>query len=636
PGGLRDPPGPPGTPRDPLTLLPQKNEGQQPPEFRSFAVDPQITSLDVLQHILARAFDLQGKKSFVLSFAARDGQGQDTFVPLLSDGDLANAFTCARPTLRLRLDVRNPPDSPLLEDWDIISPREVAAAEPIPERRSLLAAALPFTQALLAQVSTPGPLLEDWDIISPREVAAAEPIPERRSLLAAALPFTQALLAQVCSLTHPYSPHRDIQEGPKSSNHVFESPRDIQEDPKSPRDVQNGPKSSRDVLEGPKDIQEGLKGSNDVLEGSKRSRDLLKSPNDVFESPRDIQEDPKSFKKVQEGPESSSKVSKGPKCSRDVQNGPKSPRDVPNGPKDIQEGPKSFKKIQEGPESSSKVPKGAKSCRKVQRRRPRDTGGAPGGSQDSEPGGPRKVEEGTDALEMEQRAQSLCWGAGGDPREGRARDPRGGHSDPRDGHSDPRDGRSDPRDDRHDSKDSHDDPKEGHDDPGHDHHDPKDSCDDSRRGHHDPRRGHHDLKHDHDLNADPKPPNPTTPDDPWGGRWAWEDPSTSSSSSCSSSSSSSSDEELALEDDGAPLPPPEELGQGNPFLLFVCLAMLLEQRDAVMARAGDYNEVAMHFDRLGRRHCLPRVLRRAKALFARYLEGWGAPQGAAQPGPQIG
>ncbi|XP_015472432.1 TBC1 domain family member 25-like [Parus major] len=89
----------------------KKNEGQQPPEFRSFAVDPQITSLDVLQHILARAFDLQGKKSFVLSFAARDGQGQDTFVPLLSDGDLANAFTCARPTLRLRLDVRNPPDS---------------------------------------------------------------------------------------------------------------------------------------------------------------------------------------------------------------------------------------------------------------------------------------------------------------------------------------------------------------------------------------------------------------------------------------------------------------------------------------------------------------------------------------------
>ncbi|XP_065509422.1 TBC1 domain family member 25 [Caloenas nicobarica] len=130
----------------------KKSEGPLPPEFRSFAVDPQITSLDVLQHILARAFDLQGKKSFSVSFATRDPQGQETFVPLLSDGDLAAAFTCARPTLRLRMDVRPPAESPLLEDWDIISPREVAAAEPLPERRSLLAAALPFTQALLAQV----------------------------------------------------------------------------------------------------------------------------------------------------------------------------------------------------------------------------------------------------------------------------------------------------------------------------------------------------------------------------------------------------------------------------------------------------------------------------------------------------
>ncbi|XP_009466631.1 PREDICTED: TBC1 domain family member 25 [Nipponia nippon] len=129
-----------------------KSEGLLPPEFRSFAVDPQITSLDVLQHILARAFDLQGKKSFSVSFVARDPQGQETFVPLLSDGDLAAAFACARPVLRLRLDVRPPAESPLLEDWDIISPREVAAAEPLPERRSLLAAALPFTQALLAQV----------------------------------------------------------------------------------------------------------------------------------------------------------------------------------------------------------------------------------------------------------------------------------------------------------------------------------------------------------------------------------------------------------------------------------------------------------------------------------------------------
>ncbi|ERE65641.1 3-beta-hydroxysteroid-Delta(8), Delta(7)-isomerase-like protein [Cricetulus griseus] len=38
----------------------KKCESFLSPEFRSFAVDPQITSLDVLQHILIRAFDLNG------------------------------------------------------------------------------------------------------------------------------------------------------------------------------------------------------------------------------------------------------------------------------------------------------------------------------------------------------------------------------------------------------------------------------------------------------------------------------------------------------------------------------------------------------------------------------------------------
>jgi len=39
---------------------PQKCDGVLPVEFRSFAVDPQITSLEVLQHILIRAFELSG------------------------------------------------------------------------------------------------------------------------------------------------------------------------------------------------------------------------------------------------------------------------------------------------------------------------------------------------------------------------------------------------------------------------------------------------------------------------------------------------------------------------------------------------------------------------------------------------
>ncbi|XP_068034593.1 LOW QUALITY PROTEIN: TBC1 domain family member 25-like [Anomalospiza imberbis] len=919
----------------------KKNEGQQPPEFRSFAVDPQITSLDVLQHILARAFDLQGKKSFVLSFAAQNGQGQDTFVPLLSDGDLANAFTYARPTLRLRLDVRNPPDSPLLEDWDIISPREVAAAEPVPERRSLLAAALPFTQALLAQVGrtlaraqaalawpegTPaasppppppppcaplsdadlrsylgpgGRLLRPQDLrlhvfhggvepglrkvvwryllnvfpagltgqerLSHLRLKAAEYSSLKVALAARAAP---AELAQVAAAVrkdvvrtdraHPYfggpeegHPHLAALQAllttfalghPRLSycqgmsdvaapllavlddeaqaflcfcslmrrlaprfrpggrglarafghlrrllrradppfwaflaargahdllfcyrwlllelkrEFAFEDALKVLEitwsslppapppppegvpllgaplgarragrglrerrglRPRPPRrrrrrrrnveEEERGGEGAGGVTEGSGGGFGGLKGSSDGPEGPKSSSDVpggplsssgspggLKTSSDGPECPKssgDVPNSPKISSERFESPKSFSDVLEG---SKGIQEGPKSSSDVPDCLRDSQKGPKSSKDVQEVLESSSDVPKGHRSSRKVQRRPPRDAGGAPEGSKHSEPGGPRNVEEGTDALEIDQRPHSLCWGAGEDPKNGRD-DPREGHEpregrderrkgrdgpkegldDPREGRDDPRTNRGDPRevdddlgeghnfgerhihpkDAHHDPRDGHhglkdgrDDPKEGRDDPRHDHDDLKDNHRDPKGGHDDLKHGHNgakggrdgakhghdDLKDDHHA-AKTTHNNPTTPEDPWGGRWAWEDPSSSSSSSSScSSGSSSSDEEVTVEDDGAPLPPPEELGQGNPFLLFVCLAMLLEQREAVMARAGDYNEVAMHFDRLVRRHHLPRVLRRAKGLFARYLEGWGA---TAPGGPQTG
>lgn len=77
------------------------------------------------------------------------------------------------------------------------------------------------------------------------------------------------------------------------------------------------------------------------------------------------------------------------------------------------------------------------------------------------------------------------------------------------------------------------------------------------------------------------------------------------------------------------LPPPQEFGQGNPFMLFLCLSILLEHRDHIMKNLLDYNELAMHFDRLVRRHNLGRVLQRAKALFADYLhsEIWDSEEG---------
>lgn len=77
------------------------------------------------------------------------------------------------------------------------------------------------------------------------------------------------------------------------------------------------------------------------------------------------------------------------------------------------------------------------------------------------------------------------------------------------------------------------------------------------------------------------------------------------------------------------LPPPQEFGKGNPFMLFLCLSILLEHRDHIIKNSLDYNELAMHFDRLVRRHHLSRVLQRAKALFADYLQSevWDSEEG---------
>ncbi|XP_037680592.1 TBC1 domain family member 25-like [Choloepus didactylus] len=90
----------------------KKCESFLPPDFRSFAVDPQITSLDVLQHILIRAFDLNGKKNFGISYLGRDRLGQETYFSLLSDWDLSTAFaTASKPYLQLRVDIWPSEDS---------------------------------------------------------------------------------------------------------------------------------------------------------------------------------------------------------------------------------------------------------------------------------------------------------------------------------------------------------------------------------------------------------------------------------------------------------------------------------------------------------------------------------------------
>ncbi|KAM9344019.1 TBC1 domain family member 25 [Pholidichthys leucotaenia] len=133
----------------------KKCDGVLPVEFRSFAVDPQITSLEVLQHILIKAFDLNGKRNFSISYLSRDRSGAEMFLSLLSDWDLDVAFVnAAKPHLQLKMDIKPSEDSPVMEDWDIISPKDVIGSEQLlaEKTRSLASAALPFTQSLLSQV----------------------------------------------------------------------------------------------------------------------------------------------------------------------------------------------------------------------------------------------------------------------------------------------------------------------------------------------------------------------------------------------------------------------------------------------------------------------------------------------------
>ena len=75
------------------------------------------------------------------------------------------------------------------------------------------------------------------------------------------------------------------------------------------------------------------------------------------------------------------------------------------------------------------------------------------------------------------------------------------------------------------------------------------------------------------------------------------------------------------------LPPPPQFGHGNPFLMFLCLACLLQHRDHIMKAQLDYQvilvicgrkcstllqDIAMFFDKMVRAHHVDRVLGQVK------------------------
>ncbi|XP_023242263.1 TBC1 domain family member 25-like [Centruroides sculpturatus] len=128
--------------REAIRVKVKKCEGLLPPEYRKFSVDPQITSFEVLQSLLARAFDIKGE--FTISYLAKDEEGYDTYLSLLSDWDLDAAFLgSSDPCLQLKVDLK--PFEEGLEDWDVISPLDIPRAQvtgPTADRAGLRGAIL--------------------------------------------------------------------------------------------------------------------------------------------------------------------------------------------------------------------------------------------------------------------------------------------------------------------------------------------------------------------------------------------------------------------------------------------------------------------------------------------------------------
>lgn len=82
------------------------------------------------------------------------------------------------------------------------------------------------------------------------------------------------------------------------------------------------------------------------------------------------------------------------------------------------------------------------------------------------------------------------------------------------------------------------------------------------------------------------------------------------------------------------LPPPHEFGGRNPFLMFLCLTVLLQHREVIMRNAMDYNEMAMHFDKMVRKHNVNRVLNQARQMYTVYIKQHTIAQNQSHPNVQ--
>lgn len=67
------------------------------------------------------------------------------------------------------------------------------------------------------------------------------------------------------------------------------------------------------------------------------------------------------------------------------------------------------------------------------------------------------------------------------------------------------------------------------------------------------------------------------------------------------------------------LPPPQDFGAGNPFLMFLCLTILLQHRHFIINKKLECEEIDMYFQRLTRKQNVHKVLHQARTLYTEYL-----------------
>lgn len=68
-----------------------------------------------------------------------------------------------------------------------------------------------------------------------------------------------------------------------------------------------------------------------------------------------------------------------------------------------------------------------------------------------------------------------------------------------------------------------------------------------------------------------------------------------------------------------PLLTPDELGPNDAFMLFLCLTIMLQNRDRIIETNMDRNDIQMFFDNMIRKHNVRNVLSDARHLFHAYL-----------------